>query len=246
MAIVSPESDLSGYAIVCAPFLNVLRPAVMENLRSYVRGGGSLVLGPRSGFKDEYNRIFPIPQPGPLAELTRATVRFFDSLETERTNTLLWEHRPDKRGTEIGLWAEVLDPNGAEVLATYKHGWYAGEAAITRNLLARHGEQGGQAIYVGCMGGPALYHRLFDWLLPQVDVEPIMAAPAGVEVAERVADDGRRVIFVLNHTVQEYHLSLPEPLDDLLTGETYMRSLVLEAGAVLVCTPSGTVLIGRQ
>jgi len=234
VAIVAPDSDLSQYEIVCAPFLNLLRPEVVENLRHYAHNGGVLMLGPRTGFKDEHNRIFPSPQPGPLAELTGATVRFSDSLEPTRTNTLMWAHRPDKRGTEVGLWAEVLDANGAEVLATYQQGWYAGEAAITRHTSSFAGERRGQTIYVGCMGGPALYHRLFDWLLPQVEVKPVLAAPAGVEVCERVAQDGRRVVFVLNHTVQEYNLTLPAPITDLLTGEQHARALALRPGQVVI------------
>ena len=175
-----------------------------------------------------------MPQPGPLAELTGATVRHFDSLDPTRTNTLLWSHRPDKRGTEVGLWAEILDTNGAEVLATYQQGWYAGEPAITRHASSFAGERRGQTIYVGCMGGPALYHRLFDWLLPQLEVKPILAAPAGVEVCERVAQDGRRVIFVLNHTAQEYNLTLPAPITDLLTNQLHARALPLPPGQVVI------------
>jgi beta-galactosidase len=234
VAIVAPDSDLSQYELVFAPFLNLLRPEVVENLRRFVHRGGTLVLGPRTGFKDEFNRIFPTPQPGPLAELSGATVRYFDSLEPERTNSLLWAYRPDKRGTEIGLWAEVLDANGAEVLATYQHGWYAGEAAITSHRSGFAGERSGQTIYVGAMGGPALYHRLLDWLQPQLELQAVLAAPAGVEVCERVAKDGRRVVFVLNHTAQEYSLSLPAPIIDLLTGQTHTRSLGLAPGQVVI------------
>lgn len=234
VAIVAPDSDLSQYAAVFAPFLNLVRPETADNLRDYVRQGGVLVLGPRTGFKDRWNRVFPLPQPGPLTELTGATVRFFDALEPNRTNALNWVHRTDQRGTEIGLWAEVLDTNGAEVLATYDRDWYAGQPAITRRRLPFDGEGRGQTIYVGCMGGPALYHRLLDWLLPQTAITPLLAAPAGVEVCARVADDGRRVLFVLNHTAQEYTLSLAAPITDLLTGESHLRALPLRAGQVVV------------
>jgi beta-galactosidase len=232
-AIVSPESDLSSYRIVVAPFLNVVRPEVMENLRRYVAGGGTLVLGPRTGFKDEHNRLFATPQPGPLAELTGATVRLFDSMEPDRSNVLRWDHMPHTHRTEVGLWAEVLEPDpatGCEVIAYYSSGWYANQPAITR----RKTEAGGHVIYVGCLAGPILYDNLFGWLLPALGVEELQAPVAGVEVAARTAADGRRVVFVLNHSSQSHSLSLGQPVVDLLSGQRYERSLPLRPHAVVI------------
>lgn len=252
-AIVSPESDLSQYKVVCAPFLNLLRPNVTANLTNFVAQGGALVLGPRTGFKDEANRLFSTPQPGPLAELTGATVRFFDSLEPERENELRWKQGVTLmgHGTSVGLWAEILEPNDAEVLASYTQDWYAREAAVTRHpyrpqetqsdedpLAEDAGEgsdeQTGQTLYVGCMGGPDLYHTLFEWLLPQLDIKPLMPSMPGVEICARYGEDGRRLLFLLNHTQNSQELSLAEPLKDILSGETFETSVRLMPGEVKV------------
>ncbi len=231
VAIVSPDSDLSRFRVVCAPFLNVVRPQVVANLRSYVENGGALILGPRAGFKDEFNRLFPEPQPGPLAELTGSTVRFFDSLEPERLNELRWSEKVTRMGREtpVGLWAEVLDPQGADVLACYTQDWYAGEVAITHHQTGQ-----GQTIYVGCMGGPKLYHTLFEWLLPQVGVQSLMTSMPGVEICARVRPDGQRMLFMLNHTVHAQTLSLIAPAKDVLTGEEFENSISLDPGDVRV------------
>ena len=229
-AIISSESDLSRYKLICAPFLNLLRPAVVANLKRYVAGGGTLILGPRAGFKDASNRLFASPQPGPLADLAGATVRFFDSLEPDRTNVLRWEQIHGARRTEIGLWAEVLDPAGAEVVATYTHDWYAGEAAIT----ARRHEGGGRVLYVGAMGGPTLYANLFDWLLRDLDVRPLIPSMPGVEVCARYDEDGRRVIFLLNHTDQVQRFTLARPVQELLSGEDFSTFVRLRPGQVAI------------
>src|SRR5438045_2537740 len=47
--IVSPTAPLSQYKLVVAPGLNVLSDAIPKNLIDYVRGGGHLGLGQRSG-----------------------------------------------------------------------------------------------------------------------------------------------------------------------------------------------------
>lgn len=230
-AIVSPDSDLNGFKVVCAPFLNVVRPEVAKRLAAFVQQGGTLILGPRTGFKDEHNRLFVQPQPGPLAPLTGATVKFYDSLEPERLNVLRWDHVPHMHRTEVGIWAEVLEPEpGTETIAYYSSGWYANEPAVTH----KQHEGGGQVIYVGCMGGPDLYANLWDWLLPQLDIQPLLSPVAGVEVCARSAADGRKVVFVLNHSSQPHSITLAHAITDVLTGETHQRSLHLKSHQVLI------------
>ena len=55
--IVSPMRRSTGYKLVVAPGLNVLPDEVAEQLIEYVRAGGHLVLGPRSGMKDDDNAL---------------------------------------------------------------------------------------------------------------------------------------------------------------------------------------------
>jgi len=225
--IIAPDADLSGYGLVIAPFLNVVRPGVAQNLHSYVAGGGTLILGPRSGFKDENNMLFPTPQPGPLAALTGSSVRLFDSLEPDRINGVAWSE--GERQDAVGLWAEVLDADGAQILARYTGDWYAGEAAITRQ---RHAG-GGQTVYVGTMGGPALFASLFDNLLPDLGIGPVLDAPAGVEVAVR-SGKGRRLIFVLNHTESAQPITLDGPYTDILTQQPLTGEIQISPGQVFV------------
>ena len=53
--IVSPDAPLDGYKVVVAPALNVLPAAIADRLIVYVKQGGHLVLGPRTGMKDQYD-----------------------------------------------------------------------------------------------------------------------------------------------------------------------------------------------
>ncbi len=229
VAIISPDSDLSDYALVCAPFLHMLTPGIVDHLKNYVESGGTLVTGPRSGVKDEHNRLMPEPQPGPLTHLVGAHVREIDSLEPDRINNLYWHDIHTIHDTQVALWAEILEPVDAEILASYSHDWYARTAAIT---LKRH--DAGQVIYVGCMGGPILYKTLFDWLLPTIDVHSPMPSVAGVEVCARHAKDGRRILFLLNHTEHRHTLSLTHPITDLLTDVKHENLLILEPSDVIV------------
>jgi len=65
--IVSPDVSLDQYKLVVAPDLYLLPKERAEHLAAYAKNGGHLVLGPRSGMKDEFNALLPIRQPGYLA-----------------------------------------------------------------------------------------------------------------------------------------------------------------------------------
>jgi beta-galactosidase len=67
--IVSPSVSLSQYKLVVAPALNLLTDAQAKNLMDYVQDGGHLVLGQRSGMKNDDNGLQPERQPGPLAAM---------------------------------------------------------------------------------------------------------------------------------------------------------------------------------
>ncbi len=231
-AIVSPESDLSRYKVVVAPFLTLIRPAVADALRRFVENGGTLIMGPRAGLKDETNKLYASPQPAPLDDLFGATVLFFDSLEPARQNGLRWSSSVLRMGrtSPVGLWTEVLDATDAQVLASYTGDWYSGKAAVTAKEYA----SGGKAIYVGCMGGPSLYETLFDWLLPPLGIIPLMASLPGVEICARYGENARCILFLLNHTRHTQPLSLGYAVEDLITGETIEQSLTLRPGEVRI------------
>ena len=66
-----------------APSLNVLPKELSDHLLEYVRNGGQLVLGPRSGMKDDFNALLPQRQPGYLADALGARVEQYYALEKE-------------------------------------------------------------------------------------------------------------------------------------------------------------------
>ena len=69
--------------MVVAPSLNVIPEALAEHLLEYVRKGGHLVLGPRSGMKDEFNALLPQRQPGFLTDALGGRVEQYYALEKD-------------------------------------------------------------------------------------------------------------------------------------------------------------------
>ncbi len=221
--VVAPGDDLSGYDLVVAPALHVLSRATAERLKQFVEMGGVLVVTSRSGVKDEANAVVNQPLPGLLADLCGVEVEEYDSLPKDAHKDLAFG--PGARGpsgsAHASLWCDVLGSHGADVVARYTEGYYAGRPAITMNQVGQ-----GRAVYVGTLGDPSLYAALAPWLLDLAQVEPVLAAPPGVEVAERWRAD-QRLLFLLNHTSEEREVALDTDGVDLVSGESIIEGTVV-------------------
>jgi beta-galactosidase len=201
VAIVPAEADLSRYPLVVAPNLNVLTEDQARALDRYVRGGGHLVLGPRSGMKDDANALWPQRQPGPLVDLLGARVEQFYALDQDIGIAGNVEGK-------ASIWAEALTPIARDVrtLATYRDvgGWLDGKPAIVTRPVGR-----GSITYVGAWLDGATMTKLAANLLADAKVAPIVAgADPDLEIAER-ARAGKRLLIVINHGNVAHPVALP-------------------------------------
>lgn len=221
VAVLPVRADLARYPLVVAPSLNVVTQAEADRLAAYVRGGGHLVLGPRSGMKDDANALWPQRQPGPLADLLGAHVEQYYALD---------EAVPVGSGT-AKTWAETLAPNApdVEVLARYgkANGWLDGKPAMVTRRVGK-----GRITYVGAWLDAAGMTALAQRLLDQAKVGPVLAGmPETVEVMERTGD-GRRVLVVVNHGAAAVPLPMPTGAR-AIAGDLAGRSLPAHGVAVV-------------
>ncbi|MBW8869173.1 MAG: beta-galactosidase, partial [Acidobacteriales bacterium] len=224
--IVSPTGPLSQYKLVVAPGLNVLSDAITKNLMDYVRGGGHLVLGQRSGMKDEDNGLQTARQPGPLGELLGGRVEQYYALVDPVPVEGKWGASQSK------LWAELLSAkDGTEVLARYgkSNGWLDGQPAGISRQVGK-----GRITYVGVWLDDAGMNSAAKWMTDVSGVKPALGpVPAGVEVYPRYA--GAKTIYILvNLSKAEQTVSLPGTMRDVLqSGNKTAVTLPVYGVAVL-------------
>lgn len=210
--IVSPDAPLDGYKLVVAPALNVLPKSMADHLIAYVKQGGHLVLGPRSGMKDQFDALNPQRQPGPLVGLLGGSVTQFYALD----KNVPISGEPGA-GT-ANVWAETLETTSPDtkVLTRYgkSNGWLDGQPAVLDRTVGN-----GSITYVGAWLGPHLMRALTSEWLERAGVKPIVAGvPDGVEVCERTGD-GKTVLILINHNTTPEQVTLPGEMTDLLAAD---------------------------
>ncbi|GGG84248.1 beta-galactosidase [Edaphobacter dinghuensis] len=235
--IISPDADLSSYAVVFAPALNVISNALAQHLLSYVQQGGHLVIGPRSGMKDQFDALNTQRQPGPLAAALGAHVEQYYALDPK-------DPAPRVSGElgsgTVSVWAEVLTPDtpGARVLLTYgsdatgSNGWLAGHPAAVENTVDK-----GTLTYIGAMLDRTLTASAVDQILTSAGVHPILPNLAsGVELMQRSASGRPPVWILINHTTSSKQIPLPATVQNLLVPQTVATTLELAPHGVAVLT----------
>lgn len=225
--VISTEASLKDYALVVAPALNVLSAEQAEHLADYVKEGGHLVLGPRSGMKDSYNALWPQRQPGPLVPLLGAKVEQFYALD-----------QPVSVSGEMGsgqasIWAETLESLAPDthVLMTYgaDQGWLANKPALITRQVGQ-----GTITYIGAWLDPTLLRKVTDRLLADSGVKPIIpGVPATIEVCQRDGA-GKTVWIIINHDHAAQSVHLPRPIRSVLVGHGEGDSVQLAAHDVAV------------
>ncbi len=228
--IVFGDSDLTGYDVVIAPMLHLVRPGVSDRVRALLEHGGSFVSSVFSGVVDETDLAFP-GYPGPLRPLLGIRVEEIDGLFEHESNRIVMAD--GSRTYACGRMCEIIHAETADVLATYGDDFYAGTPVVTRNTFGA-----GRAYYVASDPDDDFLDDLVERLLGEHDIRPPLDAPAGVEVTVRERDGGQ-LIFVLNHgaTVAEVRLPFDGTLWDLVADEPVSERVQLGSRDVRILVP---------
>ncbi len=170
--LVHPRDDLSPYQLVCAPALHLVDDTLATHLHDFVTASGTLVMGPRSGAKTLSNTVHA-PTPGPLAPLMGVKIHHVDALRPGLHESI---HMNGQDYT-YSTWADILTPDGAEVVATFSTDAYEGAAAI-----CQHSVGAGTCVTIGAWVEASTLREL---LLPHLAEVATINLPDGVRITQR-------------------------------------------------------------
>ncbi len=208
----SALSDLTGYPVLLYPHPVIMNKERAALLTAYVKQGGTLILGCRSGLKNENGICEMLPQPGLLQELTGTDIR--DFTYTSPAEEAVYA---DWNGTRLPMpvFNDILTPlPGTQVLARYTGSYYAGEAALTE----RHTGQG-RVLHLGSAFSRETLPKLLSYAGAVSPFTGLIEADGkDVELTLRRKGD-KNFLFVLNFHASEVSYTLLKPMHSLFTGK---------------------------
>ena len=212
--IIDQTCDVSGYGLVVAPMLYMLRPGFAEKLDAFVCGGGTLVCTCLTGRVDEDDLCFLGGFPGPLRQTLGLWIEDVDALYDGERNGI---RMADGGAFSCFTMCDLIHPETAETVGCYAEDFYAGEPCVTVN---RRG--GGEAWYIATRPDGAFLDDFYAGLTARLDLPVLIPKlPDGVDVARR-----GDWLFVMNFSGKPVTVALPGGTD-ALTGESMGGEMTL-------------------
>lgn len=223
------DADLSQYRAVVLPMPTLMRPDIADKLKQYVADGGTLVTTFLMAVKDWDNGAFTErPTPGLLDDLLGAIVAETDVPDSRIPASVVIEMDALQAESSPGVWIDILEPRGAEVIGTLTGSHLNGEAVVTRNRFGK-----GSAFYIGTWLESDPLRRLLGLVLDDAGVtRPPFQLPDGVEFVRREGD-GMEILFILNWTMKPARITLDTRYHDLLRDAVYEGELAIPASGLL-------------
>jgi beta-galactosidase len=211
-----PQDDLSGYKLVLVPNLYLVSDEAAVNLTSFVKDGGTLVMSFFSGIVDQFDQIRLGGYPGPFAELLGIRIADWLPLADGDERAISFADRTQGRAD---LWSELIEPAGAEVLATFSGSRLDGRPAVTRHRFGA-----GTATYVGTRLDQPAMERLLRFAWTEAGAKPAIEAPAGVSAVRRFGPRSS-ILFLLNQRDVDVDVPILEAGVNLVDGSAVHAGL---------------------
>jgi beta-galactosidase len=206
--------------VLVVPTLYIASDAELDALVAYANAGGHLVVGIRTGYGDQLARARTETAPARIGG--PAGIRY-DEYSTLDAPAAVRSEVFDLTDKAAGTgWADGLELDGADVLASYASGIYLDRPAATSRAVGA-----GRISYVGTLPNRELVTAILSWAVP-APLATGWAREATVTLASGTVPAGR-AWFVSNWSPDAASVTPPA---DLLDG-----GVVVAGGIPLVLDP---------
>ncbi|NQX60811.1 beta-galactosidase [Paenibacillus qinlingensis] len=230
--MIGTDTDLTGYDIVIAPVLYMVKEGYAKRVEQFVHAGGTFLTTFFSGIVNEYDRVTLGGYPGELRNVLGIWAEEIDALFPDQSNQIqLNEQWGGLEGSyQCGILCDLIHAEGAEVKAVYGKDFYQGMPALTVNKYGA-----GQAWYVASSPEPAFLQALLGNLCQDKGITAPIPPVPGVEVSTRINEQNESFVFILNHNDQVTRVSLGDLKGtDLISGDFIELEATLAAKQVLI------------
>lgn len=204
--------ELEKYKVLLYPHAEILTEKACHVLEAYVRKGGCLIIGARTGQKDANGQCVMKQMPGLLSPAAQSVVTEFTLIGPDDDAVAMnWNGKE----VETGVFNDILATAGtdAKVLAEYSGSYYEGCPALIETKVGD-----GKILH---FGGTFTRNNVRDFLEYTGILEPfaeMIHAPEECEIALREKDD-MQYLFVLNFSKNDQRVELCSEMTDMDSGK---------------------------
>jgi beta-galactosidase GanA len=194
--VIYPSQDLSTYKLVIVPLLPYASDEFKKRLKTWVENGGTAILGPMTGYRNQEWASFTNHATGDLEDWTGIEILERNPISSIPVDPLI-PVELDITGFQsakkpvCGLWTESLSAPKGKILATYQSGWMKGKAAIEETKVGK-----GKVIVFGTDPGKEAIQYLYKMAAADLGIEPEATGDEGIIVCPR----GEKGIILINLT----------------------------------------------
>lgn len=202
--VTGRECDFKPYRLLVVPLVAAMDDDLARKLSDYVRQGGVLVWHPLCGMRDNEAACFPDRIHPELKSLFGVAIEDFISTPDASPVALAWEGPPCGATGLIDL-LKIEQPDVVTVAVFDGGNWFGAAPAIVERRVGQ-----GTAVYVAGSLDQAGAEYLWNRIMEQARIERLLPdrPPPEIDVTQRVRDDGRRLLFLLNCSGQSRTLKL--------------------------------------
>lgn len=214
--------ELLKYQVLIYPHGLILSEKKAALLKEYVAKGGRLILGARTGQKDENGKCVMTPMPGLLAEISGSDVKEFTFVGPADENVMMnW----DGNMLETGIFNDVLEPVGthANVLAKYEGSYYKGSPALIENTYGK-----GKVLHFGGTFTRENVKAFLNYTGVAETYQDVVEVPEECEIIVKEKNH-KTYMFVLNYSDQKQEIWMKKAARDMDTKEQVEGQISLSA-----------------
>lgn len=217
---------LKKYQLLIYPHATILTEKTASILTAYVQQGGTLVMGARTGYKDEYGRCPMMAMPGFASSLCGVKVTDYTHLSpADEEEYALWGD--DK--LEAPIFNDILTPiQNGKVLATFLGNYYNGAPALVSNQLGK-----GTTYYFGAGFSANTVKVLLQKLGFASPYQHFFELPECIELAVRKREN-LAYFFLLNYMPYSHTIEIKVPMFDLIQNKQVYGNVVIEKYGVMI------------
>jgi beta-galactosidase len=240
--VISMNSPIDQYKLIFVPLTPIIHEAEKNKLKRWVEHGGTLILGPMSGYRNEYfgaNTDYALGNLEPWMGINVKSRLPIDPITRNFDHNLEIVFDPSFQ-TPAGiaaLWSDALTSEKGKIIARYQYGMHHHQAAIIENKVGN-----GKVVLLGSYPGPQAMKQLVLHYAKEKGIEPLATGDTEVLVVPRTNAENK-YLFVINLKNEMRNINLPcNQWQDMLSGATqntgslslkpYEVRLISEIGAL--------------